>query len=196
MPTDPNKPERELAAGTGPPVPNMGGIPTPMATPPPPPPQGPPVASTTQGRPPGQTPTPQTDTIPPPPPSVTAPVPPGMQQQPQQMPEGPPKQQEAQQQAQALPPPPPALPKIPQDISSYVSEGNTLDVPEGQVTRLDGQINARLSDLGKRQWLATKKRMVEEFGDYPDKDDPEAPQPTIVPGRPSFNPFTGKWVGV
>jgi len=63
-------------------------------------------------------------------------------------------------------------------------------------TDLEGQVSMRLNDLGKREWVRKREKMVADFGDFPGKDDPNAPQPKIEPGKPSFNPFTGEWVGL
>ena len=69
-----------------------------------------------------------------------------------------------------------------------------MEVPEGTIERgVDGLVGARLNDLGKRQWEATRQQMIRSYGDYPGKDDPNAPQPEFTPGVPAYNPFTNTW---
>lgn len=54
---------------------------------------------------------------------------------------------------------------------------------------------APLSPKQNAAFKADAHAQLEQFGDYPGKNDPNAPPPPIRPGGRSFNPFTGKFTG-
>jgi hypothetical protein len=48
-----------------------------------------------------------------------------------------------------------------------------------------------MSRRGREAWTIEAERQLGDFGDYPGKDDPDAPNPPIRPFGQSFNPFNG-----
>jgi hypothetical protein len=53
-----------------------------------------------------------------------------------------------------------------------------------------------IEDERQRNDPATRvevQKQMKEYGSYPGMDDPDMPAPTIRPGKPNFNPHTGKW---
>lgn len=189
----PNDPLKDLIKGTGPPVPNMGGIPDLQGTLPPRPVAPPSFSEGTPGYPPGLVRPPSQGLPPPPPlsPDVLPPPPPEPVTSLTQEPITPPTQAPgvnitvgAPQAQQAQPSPITVLPGVEKSTLGEVS------------TDLDGQVSMRLNDLGKREWVRKREKLLADFGDFPGKDDPNAPQPKIEPGKPALNPFTGVWVGL
>jgi len=194
----PDNPLKSLVKGTGPPVPNMGGIPTLQAARPLRPPAPPSFNEGTEGYPLGL-PRPPSQGLPPPPslsPEVLPPPPP-----------------------EPLTPPaaPTEAPAAPAGVNITVGAPAAAQAPAAQPgvagttavlpnvekstlgdvsTDLDGQVQMRLNDLGKREWVRKRDKLVADFGDYPGKDDPGAPQPKIEPGQPTYNPYTDVWVGL
>jgi hypothetical protein len=74
-------------------------------------------------------------------------------------------------------------------------------VPQGTYERVvkDKFVSADssrpLSQQQQKQLQENAHKQLEEYGDYPGKNDPKAPHPPIRPGRRSFNPFSGKFTG-
>lgn len=68
-----------------------------------------------------------------------------------------------------------------------------MQTPAGTVSRRGGEDRMQLSPLGRKAYRAAHAKSVAAFGDYPGRGDMSQPQPTVIPGQPNFNPFTGQW---
>jgi len=138
------------------------------------------------------------------------PTPPSWHPEPQRPPPvspGPPLQAPPQPPAPGQRPHPPTQPSDPTQPSGLTLPSNrvpsrgelamlpagvTVDTPYGSVGA-DGRL--ALSPQGQelyKQAVVAKRR---KFGLHPWAGDPRAPQPPVTLGRPSFNPFTGQWIG-
>jgi hypothetical protein len=79
---------------------------------------------------------------------------------------------------------PPAAPPPP-------AYGQYGEVAEGGVPGTTPGVN--LTPEGKQKLAEQQMRALAKFGAYPGMNDPAAPKPQVIPGKPSFNPFTMKW---
>jgi len=70
--------------------------------------------------------------------------------------------------------------------------GTTVQTPYGDVGA-DGRL--ALSPQGQELYKQAVVAKQRKFGLHPWAGDPRAPQPPVTLGRPSFNPFTGQWIG-
>ena len=196
-------PLKDLLKGTGPPVPNMGGIPS-LQVGAPRPIAPPAFNAATEGFPLGMA-RPPSQGLPEPPPLTPEVMPP------------PPPEPFAPTAAPTEEPAPTAAPAAGVNISIGAPPTAAAQAPAAQPgvagttavlpnvekstlgdvsTDLDGQISMRLNDLGKREWVRKRDKMLADFGDFPGKDDPNAPQPKVEPGTPTYNPYTDVWVGL
>ena len=70
----------------------------------------------------------------------------------------------------------------------------TLHTSMGAMTQdAAGRPVLRMSPRGRAAYQRLHAEHRTKFGKFPGSDDPSSPQPKIVLGQPSFNPFTGKF---
>jgi hypothetical protein len=70
-------------------------------------------------------------------------------------------------------------------------------IPQGLYDRTVGTAKTAWDRVdpkfGKAAAISVERQLA-KFGDWPGKNDPNAPPPPIQPFGPSFNPFTGEWI--
>ncbi len=185
---------------SGPPVPNMGGIPTPSTRPPRPPAvMGP--SEGTNGRPRtssdsltvGQNPNSPYRLPGPPPAPVEAPGAPAPAPAPQPAPAPAPAQPgQPQTAAPAVPMKPQMAIRSTQDLPAGVEVDTQLGTAYKDPT--SGQVATKLNATGKAAFQRSQAGQLQRFGSYYGSDDPNHPRPPIESGLPLFNPDTGKWI--
>jgi len=117
-------------------------------------------------------------------------------QQPQQQPQQPAQQAQAPQPSapvQQPPQPPEARPFSQMDVD-LLPPGHSMDSHIGTITRnADGTLSVALNEEGQRVHNSLAAREFQTFGYFWGHDDPRAPKPPLIPGKPYLNAFTGKW---
>lgn len=71
-----------------------------------------------------------------------------------------------------------------------------VDTPYGQmVTNPEsGRRELVFSPEGKQAYAAEQQRIRSKFGPNPFRNLPGAPQMEVEPGKPAFDPFSGRWI--
>lgn len=69
-------------------------------------------------------------------------------------------------------------------------------IPQGTYDRIVNQeLDSNLSPEQQKAMREDLEQQLRDYGDYPGRSDPKAPQPPIRPGKRSFNPFSGRLTG-
>jgi hypothetical protein len=89
-----------------------------------------------------------------------------------------------------------SLPRVPSEGELELLPPGDYETPAGRLTAAPG--GARrvvLNPAGQAAYQTHVARRLRAFGARPLANDPNAPAPPIVPGKPAYNPFDDFWSG-
>jgi hypothetical protein len=80
-------------------------------------------------------------------------------------------------------------------LASY-PPGTAIETPYGPIVENPetGRRSVQLTPAGQARYMKDVAAMKTRLSPHPAVGDPNAPQPNLVPGRPFFDPFGGRFI--